>query len=84
MLTVFYVGEFFCQPEPNNNETEKRGEMAGGVEVSRVTENSPAEKNGLKIHDIITQVGYLMTSFINDIVTKFRESNDIITSSLGK
>lgn len=84
MLTVFYVGEFFCQPEPNNNETEKRGEMAGGVEVSRVTENSPAEKNGLKIHDIITQVGYLMTSYINDIVTKFRESNDIITSSLGK
>lgn len=84
MLTVFYVGEFFCQPEPNNNETEKRGEMAGGVEVSRVTENSPAEKNGLKIHDIITQVGYLMTSFINDIITYFRESNDIITSSLGK
>lgn len=69
MLTVFYVGEFFCQPEPNNNETEKHGEMAGGVEVSRVTENSPAEKNGLKIHDIITQVGYLMTSFINDIIT---------------
>lgn len=69
MLTVFYVGEFFCQPEPNNNETEKRGEMAGGVEVSRVTENSPAEKNGLKIHDIITQVGYLMASFINDIIT---------------
>lgn len=84
MLIVFYVGEFFCQLEFNNNEIEKCGEMAGGVEVFRVTENSFVEKNGFKIYDIIIQVGYLMILFINDIIIQFRESNDIIILSLGK
>lgn len=84
MLIVFYVGEFFCQPEFNNNEIDKRGEMVGGVEVFRVMENSFVEKNGFKIYDIIIQVGYLMILFINDIIIQFRESNDIIILSLGK
>lgn len=78
MLIVFYVGEFFCQLEFNNNEIEKCGEMVGGVEVFRVMENSFVEKNGFKIYDIIIQVGYLMILFINDIIIQFRESNDII------
>lgn len=84
MLIVFYVGEFFCQLEFNNNEIEKCGEMVGGVEVFRVMENSFVEKNGFKIYDIIIQVGYLMILFINDIIIQFRESNDIIILSLGK
>lgn len=84
MLIVFYVGEFFCQFEFNNNEIEKCGEMVGGVEVFRVIENSFVKKNGFKIYDIIIQVGYLMILFINDIIIQFRESNDIIILSLGK
>ena len=51
---------FFCQSEPNNNETEKQGtEMKGGVMVSKVTRGSPADKTDLRIHDIITQVRLL-------------------------
>lgn len=56
----FYVCDFFCQSEPNNNETEKQGtEMKGGVMVSKVTQGSPADKTDLRIHDIITQVRLL-------------------------
>ncbi|XP_062620869.1 E3 ubiquitin-protein ligase PDZRN3-B-like isoform X2 [Saccostrea cucullata] len=68
-------------PEPNNNEAGKEEEMAGGVVVSKVTEDSPAEKIGLKIHDVITQVNGqdLSQASHEEAVEAFRAASEPIT-----
>lgn len=59
------------------------GVTGGGVLVSSVTKNSPAEKAGLKAGDVITTVDGAAVKDSRDLVTALREVKDGTAVSLG-